>query len=93
MLPTNVRLLIAGALGLSLGIMALLEFTLRRDANEPTHPQLSPMLKLVGATIALTLGLLGQGLGAIALLILLILVEAVQMGYGAYTWFKQELLP
>jgi low temperature requirement protein LtrA len=85
-LPFNLRLLICGSLAISLAIIALLETTLRRDEDEPTHPKLSPMLKLSGAVLALILSFWG-GLGAVSLLTLLMVLLAIQMGYGLSVWF------
>jgi low temperature requirement protein LtrA len=87
-LPDNVRLLIAGAVGTALTVMALLEMVLRREPDEPTHPRVSPLLKLIAAVFAYGIGLWGSGLGAIALLCLLLVLLAVQMGYGLLVWYR-----
>ncbi len=86
-----VRMLIAFSVGFSLIAIALLEKTLRREADEPTHPGLSPGLKLVGALGAIGLGLWGSGLGAITLLSLLFGILAIQMIYGLAVWFNMEI--
>lgn len=86
-LPLNVRCLICGSLAISLAVIALLETTLRRDEDEPAHPIWSPVLKLAAALVTLILGLFG-GLGAIALLSLLVILLAIQMSYGLWVWFR-----
>jgi low temperature requirement protein LtrA len=86
-LPLNVRYLICGSLAISLAVIALLETTLRRDEDEPAHPIWSPGLKLAAAVVTLILGLFG-GLGAIALLSLLVILLAIQMSYGLWVWFR-----
>jgi low temperature requirement protein LtrA len=86
-LPLNVRCLICGSLAVSLAVIALLETTLRRDEDEPAHPIWSPALKLGAAVVTLILGLFG-GLGAIALLSLLVILLAIQMSYGLWVWFR-----
>jgi low temperature requirement protein LtrA len=90
-LSDPVRMLISISVGCSLIAIALLENTLRREADEPTHPRLSPGLKLVAAFGAIGLGLWGSGLGAIALLSLLFGLLAVQMIYGLLVWFNMEI--
>lgn len=87
-LPDPVRLLIAASVGCSVMLMALLELTLHRTADEPTHPRLSPLLKGGVGTVAIAIGFLGQGLSAIALLILLLALLAILMGYGLLVWFR-----
>ncbi|MCC3587346.1 low temperature requirement protein A [Microcoleus sp. PH2017_30_WIL_O_A] len=86
-LPLNVRCLICGSLAISLAVIALLETTLRRDEDEPAHPIWSPALKLAAAVVTLIVGLFG-GLGAIALLSLLVILLAIQMSYGLWVWFR-----
>lgn len=86
-----VRMLISGSVAVSLTVMALLENTLRREADEPTHPRLSPALKLIAAAGAAGLGIWGTGLGAIALLSLLFGLLAVPMVYGLIVWFNMEI--
>jgi low temperature requirement protein LtrA len=90
-LSDPVRMLIAISVGISLTAIALLENTLRREADEPTHPSLSPILKLIAAVGALGLGIWGSGLGAISLLSLLFGLLAVQMIYGLVVWFNMEV--
>ena len=48
----------------------------------------SPLLKLIAAALASGIGLWGCGLGAIALLCLLLILLAVQMGYELLVWFR-----
>ncbi|WP_293341686.1 low temperature requirement protein A [Microcoleus sp. CAWBG58] len=86
-LPLNVQCLICGSLAISLAVIALLETTLRRDEDEPAHPIWSPALKLAAAVVTLIVGLFG-GLGAIALLSLLVILLAIQMSYGLWVWFR-----
>ncbi|MEM9906342.1 MAG: hypothetical protein AAF921_15095 [Cyanobacteria bacterium P01_D01_bin.44] len=83
--------LIAGAIGAALIMMGLLELCLRRDLDEPTHPTLSPALKLGAGAIAIILGWLSNGMYALILQCLLMGLLALQMGYGLYMWFTQEL--
>lgn len=90
-LPDEVRWLIAGAVAVALIIIGLLELTLRRREDEPTHPRLSPLLKFAGGLLALSLGWLGVGFSSTLLLGLLLLPIFIQMVYGAYVWFQQPL--
>lgn len=69
-----------------LGVAAL-ETTLRRDPGEPTHPRLSPALKVAVAAVIGTLGLLDLGWRTHPLFVLVLGGLAVPMAYGAYVWF------
>lgn len=90
-LPGEVRWLIAGAVAVALIIIGLLELTLRRREDEPTHPRLSPLLKIAGGLLALGLGGLDVGFSSTLLLSLLMLPIFIQMVYGAYVWFQHPL--
>lgn len=90
-LPDEARWLIAGAVAVALIIIGLLELTLRRHEDEPTHPRLSPLLKFTGGLLALCLGWLGVGFSSTWLLSLLMLPIFMQMIYGVYVWFQQPI--
>lgn len=90
--PLNLRILLAWSVAAVLIIMALLETTLQRATDEPTHPYWSPGLKLGGAAIALGLGILPQPNGVVSFLSSLLFLLLIQMGYGLYVWFTQELV-
>jgi len=84
--------LLPAATGATLVIMGLMERTLARGPDEPTHPWLSPLLKWLAASgmfaLALrphfsALALLGTTLGALA----------IPMVYGAWVWFRQDVVP
>jgi low temperature requirement protein LtrA len=79
--------LLALALGLALVTLGLLELTLRRDADEPTHALLSPALKFATGLAAILIGLLAAGLSHAALALALFALELVLMAYGGYVWF------
>ena len=82
-------LLLAGALAVALVAIGLLETTLARQSEEPTDLRLSVGLKLGAAVLAVVIGFAGTTLGANAFLLALLALLAVQMVYGAYTWFHQ----
>lgn len=88
-LPNNVRLLIACSVAISLTLIGLLENTLQRDKDEPTHPKFSPGLKFGSAVVALLLGFFGIGLPPLALLTMLVFLLLIQIGYGVFVWFSQ----
>ena len=90
LLSEEVRQLIAHSVGGALIVMACLETTLHREEDEPTHPNLSPTLKLFGALLALGVGLTPLT-DPIALMLMLLGVLLIQMVYGAWVWFTQEL--
>jgi low temperature requirement protein LtrA len=86
-----VGLLIAGAVASTLMVIGLIETVLRRDPDEPTHPRLSPGLKFVGGAIALCIGLISHGFNIALLEGLLMIPITMQILYGLYVWFSQEL--
>lgn len=90
-IPEAVRWLLALAVALALFTMGALEFTLRRDPNEPTRHGLSQSLKFVGAALAVLVGAVGGGLTAPGLIGLLFVPVLMQMVYGAYVWYSQPL--
>ncbi|MEM9164440.1 MAG: low temperature requirement protein A, partial [Cyanobacteria bacterium P01_F01_bin.4] len=83
--------LIAGAIGAALIMMGLLELCLRREPDEPTHPTLSPALKLGAGAIAIMLGWFSNGMYVLILQCLLMGLLTIQMGYGLSVWFSQEV--
>lgn len=86
-----VGLLIAVAVGSTLFIIGLIELFLRRDPDEPTHPRLSSGLKFGGGVIALCIGLISNGFNIVLLEGLLLIPILMQVLYGLYVWFSQEL--
>lgn len=86
-----VGLLIAGAIGSALILIGLIETLLRRDHDEPTHPRLSSGLKFGGGAVAIIIGLVSRGFNIAALEALLLIPIFVQMAYGLYVWFTQDI--
>lgn len=85
------RYLLVGSVVLGLVGVAALQTTLARADDEPTHPRLSPGLKLGVAAVIGTLGVLDLGWSTHALLVLLLAGLAVPMAYGAFVWFTQPI--
>ena len=83
------RWLMAGAIALKLVVVGLLEYTLERDPNEPTHEHGSSLLKFAGAGVALVMGVVGSGLSAVAFMLMLFAVMLVQLAYGVWVWFNR----
>ncbi len=90
-LDYGVGLLIAGAIGSVLITIGLLEMVSRREPDEPTHPVISPALKFVGGAIAFLIGIISHGFNIAVLEGLLLIPISIQMIYGLYVWFSQEL--
>ena len=80
--------LITGAVAICLITIGLLETLLHRKPDEPTHPKLSPSIKLLGGVLALLVGVLGGSFSQITLLALLTLLLLVQMIYGTYAQLR-----
>jgi low temperature requirement protein LtrA len=91
LLSGNVRWLLCGAVALSMIIIGLLELTLRRDEEEPTHPMLSPLLKVAMGIVAVSLAYWGGSLSPIFFLCVLMLLLLVQMIYGSYVWYSRKV--
>jgi low temperature requirement protein LtrA len=90
-LTASSRIILATGAGFSLIFMGWLETTLRRRKGEPTHPVLSPFLKLIaGGAICLT-GWFVENLGTVLLLVIILLGMSIQQVYGVMVWFGQEI--
>ena len=85
----EVRLLLAGALGSALIIIAILEFTLT-PVNYLTDNNrfISSGLKIITGVGAFAVGLLEVGLGSLEFLMILIPLMLVHIVYGAFVWNK-----
>jgi low temperature requirement protein LtrA len=79
------------AVAVCLASMGIMEFNLRREADEPTHPWVSPVLKLSGAMVALFAAWIWWAFDPTSLMALLFFLLVIQMGYGLLVWFNQEL--
>jgi low temperature requirement protein LtrA len=86
--PAFISELAGIALGAFLVDVAILEWVLVRKPDEPTHPIASPGLKLALAPVAATSGLYADDA---ALLAIIFATLVVQMIYGLWVWFTQEL--
>jgi len=82
--------LLPSAVGAALFIMGLMELTLHRDASEPTHPWLSPLVKWVSSA-GLFAWIAVPNPPAIATLGATLAALAAPMAYGAWVWFRQDL--
>ena len=85
-LGADVQRLIGGFIGVALLSLALLEGTLVRTPGEPTHPLLSPLLKVGAAAAAFVVGF-ALRLDPILFLLLLVALLLVNMVYGLWVWF------
>ena len=82
------RYLLVGSVALGLVGVAALETTLARRDDEPTHPRLSPGLKVAAAAVIGTVGSLALGWSTYTLFVLLLAGLAVPMIYGAFVWYS-----
>jgi hypothetical protein len=87
------RFLVTVAVGTALISIGLVEMTLVRLENEPTHPSLSPALKIGGGVLMILSGLAMSGLGTIPVFLMLLFFLSAQIVYGVAVWFRQELEP
>lgn len=87
------RWLITGGAATALLATGFLEMTLEKTTDEPTHPFLSPLMKIALACAALGGAWLLSPSQPLWLLSLLLVLLSTQMFYGLYVWFSQELNP
>ncbi len=85
-LSGEVQRLIGGFLGVAMMSVALLELTLVRTESEPSHPVVSPLLKVAAGGAALLVGI-GPALNPVLFLLLLFAFLLVNMVYGLWVWF------
>jgi low temperature requirement protein LtrA len=81
--------LLATGVGGSLIAVALLEMTLAREHDEPTHELVSPGLKIASGLIALAAGWLPVTWPVIPLFVVLLATLAGPACYGVHVWFKR----
>jgi len=85
------RHLLTGGVVVGLVAIAALETTLARRDDEPTHPRLSPALKIASAAAVGVLASIDLGWSALALLGVLLAGLIVSAAYGAWVWYTQPL--
>jgi low temperature requirement protein LtrA len=73
---------------LTLATVGVMEFTLERAADEPTHPVVSPLLK-IGVAALLLVGLVWPHPSVTAVLAFCLLALVVPAAYGTYVWFRR----
>jgi len=89
-LPVNIKILIAASTAFCIICMGLIETTLKREKDEPSHSIYSPLLKFAVAIPAIMLCFMGNNISAVVLLLILIASMIFVMAYGTYVWFSQE---
>jgi low temperature requirement protein LtrA len=85
------RLLLTLGAGFSIIFLGLLETTLHRKEDEPTHPVFSPLLKVIAGVAVLLLGGFVSGLNTTMLLLIILLALFVQQLYAVIAWFSQDV--
>lgn len=85
----NVRMLFAASVAGMLCSVAFLETRLAPAENEPTHPVISPALKVVVAAAVLALGLVGYPASTVGFLVGVLVLVAVNPVYAAIAWFRR----
>jgi len=79
------------SVGAALAVLGVLEMTLERADDEPTHPKLSPGLKVgLGALLA-AVALLPVHWSSAAALATCLIVLAVPAAYGARVWYRRSV--
>ena len=88
---SEAKQLIAVAMGVTLIATGALEITLRREPDEPTHPWISPVMKIVVGVIAASLALVSDAVTVPELLVVLLALVIMQIVYGVWVWFTQDI--
>ena len=71
------------------GATAFLETRLAPAEHEPTHPVVSPLLKVIVGVLILGLGLTGWPGSAVWFLVCVLVVLAMNPIYAAWVWFHK----
>jgi low temperature requirement protein LtrA len=82
------RSLLLGGLGVTVLAIAVIETTLSREVDEPTHRVLSPGLKAGVAAVLFVLALIGPPLTPTVGFIVALAALAVPATYGAVVWYR-----
>ena len=77
--------------GLALIIIGMIERILERKEDEPMDHFWSPALKIITGLVAIACAFLLTHVHTHIMLLLILLFLGVQMFYGAYVWFTQEI--
>ncbi|MCA8937343.1 MAG: low temperature requirement protein A [Planctomycetes bacterium] len=88
-LPREAQLLLGFSIALSLISIAFIETRLARHAHEPTHPWLSPAMKVLTGLAIAGVAIAPLALPAIAFMLILLGLLGVNMAYGAWSWFRK----
>ncbi|MBL0175626.1 MAG: low temperature requirement protein A [Ignavibacteria bacterium] len=81
--------LLLGAAGVTLLAMGGLERTLHREGDEPTHPVISPLMKVTAGLLLLGLAPFARSLPIVSAFFAVLAVLLVQMLYGLWVWFTE----
>jgi low temperature requirement protein LtrA len=84
-------ILVVVAVGLLLVTIGCTEFTLHREEDEPTHPRLSPWMKILTGVVLVVFANFSDALPTLAALSIVLAGLFIQMIYGAYVWFTQPI--
>ena len=85
--------LVATGVGGTLIAVALLETTLIRRRDEPTHPLMSPFLKIATGALALLAGWAAEQWSTTSLFVLLLTSIVIPCAYGALVWYAPAARP
>jgi hypothetical protein len=79
---------LAITVGLTLVVIGILEATLSREENEPTHSVTSPIMKVLSGAVLVSVGKVLIHITPAAAVSSVFALLLVQMIYGAWVWFK-----
>ncbi len=86
---TLTAVLIASAGAVAFFALTFLELTLEKSENDPAHKIVSPLMRFIAGTIMFCYVLFFSG-SVFTVLLLLASLLLLQMGYGAFVWFRKK---
>ena len=88
-LPGEVQLLMGFSMALSLIAIAFIETRLAPQEHEPTHPMVSPAMKVATGVAIGGVAIAPLNLPAFAFMLIVLALLAVNIVYGAWCWFRK----
>jgi low temperature requirement protein LtrA len=88
-LPAKNLLIVAT--GFAIIMIGVIETVLKKTDNEPMHPLKSPLLKAISGLAILSLYFVIEYVSSKLLMISILIILSINMMYGLYNWFSQEI--
>jgi hypothetical protein len=90
-LATPAKNLLIVATGFAIIMIGIIETVLEKTDNEPMHHLTSPLLKGITGLAILSLYFATEHISSKLLMISILIILGINMMYGLYKWFGQEI--